>query len=98
MGNTEPAEAIKHYIGEVFIPEYANNFNKELSALDIKLYGKIHFDRSRSDNELNMLHCHLIVSRKEQSNKKKCHHIPTIRIQKKERLKGASTGRTYSNR
>ena len=72
MGNTEQekAEAMKRYIREVFIPEYANNFNKGLSEADIKFYGKIHFDRSRSDNELNM-HCHLIVSRKDQSNKKK---------------------------
>lgn len=72
MGNTEEeqAEAMKHYIREVFIPEYTKNFNKELSASDIKFYGKIHFDRNHSDNELNM-HCHLIVSRKDQSNKKK---------------------------
>ncbi|WP_195373055.1 MULTISPECIES: DUF5712 family protein [Parabacteroides] len=72
MGNTEQekAEAIKRYIREVFIPEYAKNFNKGLSKADIKFYGKIHFDRSRSDNELNM-HCHLIVSRKDQANKKK---------------------------
>lgn len=72
MGNTEQekAEAMKWYIREVFIPEYAKNFNKELSETDIKFYGKIHFDRSRSDNELNM-HCHLIVSRKDQTNKKK---------------------------
>lgn len=72
IGNTEQekAEAMKRYIREVFIPEYAKNFNKGLSEADIKFYGKIHFDRSRSDNELNM-HCHLIVSRKDQSNKKK---------------------------
>ena len=72
MGNTEQekAEAMKRYIKEVFIPKYAKNFNKELSASDIKFYGKIHFDRSRSNNELNM-HCHLIVSRKDQTNKKK---------------------------
>ena len=72
MGNTEQeqAEAMKCYIREVFIPEYAKNFNKGLSAEDIKFYGKIHFDRSRSDNELNM-HCHLIVSRKDQTSKKK---------------------------
>lgn len=61
---------MKRYIREVFIPEYAKNFNKGLSEADIKFYGKIHFDRSRSDNKLNM-HCHLIVSRKDQSNKKK---------------------------
>ena len=72
MGNTEQeqAEAMKRYIREAFIPEYAKNFNKELSETDIKFYGKIHFDRNRSGNELNM-HCHLIVSRKDQSNKKK---------------------------
>lgn len=72
MGNTEQekAEAMKRYIREVFILEYAKNFNKGLSASDIKFYGKIHFDRNRSDNELNM-HCHLIVSRKDQAGKKK---------------------------
>ena len=72
MGNTEQkqAETMKRYIRQVFIPEYAKNCNKELSASDIKFYGKIHFDRSRSENELNM-HCHLIVSRKDQANKKK---------------------------
>ena len=72
MGNTEQeqAEAMKRYIREVFIPEYAKNFNKGLSEADIKFYGKIHFNRSRSDNKLNM-HCHLIVSRKDQTNKKK---------------------------
>ena len=61
---------MKRYIRKVFIPEYAKNFNKGLSEVDIKFYGKIHFDRNRSDNELNM-HCHLIVSRKDQANKKK---------------------------
>lgn len=66
MGNTEQekAEAMKRYVREVFIPEYAKNFNKGLSEADIKFYGKIHFDRSRSNNELNM-HCYLIVSRKD---------------------------------
>ena len=72
MGNTEQeqAKAMKCYIREVFISEYTRNFNKELSEADIKFYGKIHFDRNRSDNRLNM-HCHLIVSRKDQANKKK---------------------------
>ena len=72
MGNTEldQAEAMKRYIREVFVPEYAKNFNKGLSETDIKFYGKIHFDRNRSDNRLN-IHCHLIVSRKDQSNRKK---------------------------
>ena len=89
MGNTEQekAEAMKRYIREVFIPQYANNFNKELSASDIKFYGKIHFDRSRSDNELNM-HCHLIVSRKDQANKKKLSPLTNHKNTKNGVIKG----------
>ncbi|MDF9830159.1 DUF5712 family protein [Parabacteroides sp. PF5-6] len=89
MGNSEQeqAEAMKRYIREVFIPEYAKNFNKGLSAEDIKFYGKIHFDRDRSDNELNM-HCHLIVSRKDQSNKKKLSPLTNHKNTKKGAIKG----------
>lgn len=89
MGNTEQekAEAMKRYIREVFIPEYANNFNKELSASDIKFYGKIHFDRNRSNNELNM-HCHLIVSRKDQTNKKKLSPLTNHKNTKKGTVTG----------
>ena len=89
MGNTEQekAEAMKRYIREVFIPEYAKNFNKGLSEADIKFYGKIHFDRSRSNNELNM-HCHLIVSRKDQSNKKKLSPLTNHKNTKNGVIKG----------
>lgn len=89
MGNTEQekAKAMKRYIREVFIPEYAKNFNKGLSEADIKFYGKIHFDRSRSDNELNM-HCHLIVSRKDQSNKKKLSPLTNHKNTKKGTVTG----------
>lgn len=89
MGNTEQekAEAMKRYIREVFIPEYAKNFNKGLSEADIKFYGKIHFDRDRSDNELNM-HCHLIVSRKDQSNKKKLSPLTNHKNTKKGTVTG----------
>lgn len=89
MGNTEQeqAGAIKRYIREVIIPEYAKNFNKGLSAEDIKFYGKIHFARNRSDNELNM-HCHLIVSRKDQNNKKKLSPLTHHKNTKKGAIKG----------
>ena len=89
MGNTEQeqAEAMRRYIREVFIPEYAKNFNKELSASDIKFYGKVHFDRSRSNNELNM-HCHLIVSRKDQTNKKKLSPLTNHKNTKNGMIKG----------
>jgi hypothetical protein len=84
MGTTEQeqVEAMKRYIREVFIPEYAKNFNKGLSAEDIKFYGKIHFNRDRSENKLNM-HCHLIVSRKDQSNKIKISPLTNHRNTKK---------------
>ena len=89
MGNTEQeqTEAMKRYIREVFIPEYAKNFNKELSASDIKFYGKIHFDRSRSKNKQNM-HCHLIVSRKDQANKKKLSPLTNHKDTKNGVIKG----------
>ena len=89
MGSTEQekAEAMKRYIREVFIPEYAKNFNKGLSKADIKFYGKIHFNRSRSDNELNM-HCHLIVSRKDQTNKKKLSPLTNHKNTKNGVIKG----------
>ena len=84
MGSTEQeqAEAMKRYIREVVIPEYAKNFNR-----DIKFYGKIHFSRDRSDNELNM-HCHLIVSRKDQSNKKKLSPLTNHKNTTKGTVKG----------
>lgn len=89
MGNTEQeqAEAMKRYIREVVIPEYAKNFNKGLSAEDIRFYGKIHFNRDRSNNELNM-HCHLIVSRKDQSNKKKLSPLTNHKNTTKGTVKG----------
>ena len=89
MGNSEQeqAQAMKRYIREVFIPEYAKNFNKELSASDIKFYGKIHFDRSRSKNKQNM-HCHMIVSRKDQANKKKLSPLTNHKDTKNGVIKG----------
>ena len=93
MGSTEveQAEAMKQYIREVFIPEYAKNFNKGLTAEDIKFYGKIHFDRDSTrstDEQKNNLHCHLIVSRKDQSNKKKLSPLTNHRNTKKGMIKG----------
>ncbi|TFD96306.1 clindamycin resistance transfer factor BtgB [Dysgonomonas capnocytophagoides] len=90
MGNTEQeqAEAMRRYIREVFIPEYAKNFNKGLSAEDIKFYGKIHFDRDRSESTEGNIHCHIIVSRKDQSNKMKISPLTNHRNTKKGTIKG----------
>ena len=90
IGTTEQeqAEAMRRYIREIFIPEYAKNFNKELSAEDIKFYGKIHFDRDRSENSENNMHCHLIVSRKDQANKIKLSPLTNHSNTKKGVIKG----------
>ena len=90
MGNTEKeqAESMKRYIREVFIPEYAKNFNKGLSAEDIKFYGKIHFDRDRSEKQEGNMHCHIIVNRKDQSNKVKISPLTNHKNTKKGTVKG----------
>ncbi|WP_221405671.1 DUF5712 family protein [Dysgonomonas massiliensis] len=90
MGTTEQeqAETMKKYVREVFIPEYAKNFNKGLSAEDIKFYGKIHFDRDRSENDDNNMHCHIIVSRKDQANKIKLSPLTNHRNTQKGVIKG----------
>lgn len=90
MGYTEQeqAEAMRRYIREVFIPEYAKNFNKGLSAENIKFYGKVHFDRDRSENKEGNMHCHLIVSRKDQSNKIKLSPLTNHKNTKKGTVKG----------
>jgi hypothetical protein len=95
MGKTEKeqSEAMKRYIREVFIPTYAQNFNTDLTASDIKFFGKIHFKRDRSDNKLNM-HCHLIVSRKDQSNKKKLSPLTNHRNTQKGAIKGGFDRKT----
>lgn len=90
MGNTEQeqAKSMRKYIREVFISEYAKNFNKGLSAEDIKFYGKIHFNRDRSENNDNNMHCHIIVSRKDQANKIKLSPLTNHRNTKKGVIKG----------
>ena len=95
MGKTEKeqSDAMKRYIREIFIPTYAQNFNKDQNANDIKFFGKIHFNRDRSENKLNM-HCHLIVSRKDQSNKKKLSPLTNHRNTKKGAIKGGFDRKT----
>jgi hypothetical protein len=95
MGKTEQeqSDAMKHYIREVFIPAYAKNFNKELDANDILFYGKIHFNRERSE-KASFMHCHLIVSRKDQSNKVKISPLTNHRNTKNGVIKGGFDRKT----
>lgn len=89
MGSTgqEKAETMKRYIRKVLILEYAKNFNKKLFDSDIKFYGEIYFCHSSIDNELNM-HCHLIVSRKDQTGKKKLSPLTNHKNTKNGIIKG----------
>lgn len=52
MSNTEQeqAEAMKRYIREEVIPENTSNFNKRLTAEDIKFYGYISLGTGRATN------------------------------------------------
>ncbi|KAA6324210.1 hypothetical protein EZS27_026438, partial [termite gut metagenome] len=95
MGKTEQeqSDAMKRYIREVFIPSYAGNFNKGLDAHDIPFYGKIHFSRERSE-KASFMHCHLIVSRKDQSNKKKLSPVTNHRNTTKGAIKGGFDRKT----
>lgn len=98
MGATEAeqAEAMRWYIRTVFVPEYARNFNKGLEAEDIKFYGKIHFERDSSRSKgntdetgtVNNMHCHIIVSRKDQANKVKLSPLTNHRSTKKGAIMG----------
>jgi len=96
MGTTEAeqAEAMKQYIREEFIPTYAENLNKDLIADYSRFYGKIYFDRdskrsNHNSNNLNVnnMHCHIIVSRKDQSKKKKLLPVTNHRNTKKGAIK-----------
>lgn len=69
MGTTQEqqARAMKEYIRKDIIPTYAENFNKGLQADNIEYYAKIHFTRN-ADGQTDM-HAHVIISRKDRSNK-----------------------------
>ena len=69
MGATQEqqARAMKEYIRKDVIPTYAENFNKGLKADNIEYYAKVHF--TRNDAGVTDMHAHIIVSRKDRSNK-----------------------------
>lgn len=69
MGATpeEQAEAFKKYINTEVMKYYALGFGKNLEAKDILYYGKIHHARGEKVDE--QMHAHIIVSRKDKSNK-----------------------------
>ena len=84
MGNTpaEQSAALKEYVNDTFIQNYADNFNKGLKKEDINYFAKIHHERG-SKGEANM-HAHIVISRKDMANK--------IKISPQTNHKGTSKG------
>lgn len=71
MGDTpqERSENLKKYVRENVMQQYAENFNKGLSANDIKYYSKIHHERPGKEH--GQMHAHILVSRKDMENRRK---------------------------
>lgn len=63
----ERVSAFREYIRNEVMEVYANNFNKGLSKENIEYYAKIHLERG--DKAGYNMHAHIIVSRKDISNK-----------------------------
>ena len=72
LGETKAnqAQALKDYIRQALMPAYAANFKKGLGAEDILYYAKVHHERNQETGKEDM-HAHIIVSRKDISNKLK---------------------------
>ncbi|NDV68931.1 DUF5712 family protein [Dysgonomonas sp. 25] len=71
MGKTpqKQSAAMKEWIRNDVMKNYAENFNKGLNEKDIKWHGKIH--HGRGENTDHQMHCHILISRKDMSNTKK---------------------------
>lgn len=69
MGNTpeEQSAALKIYINDSFIQNYADNFNKDLKKEDINYFAKIHHERGAKGE--NNMHAHIVIGRKDKSNR-----------------------------
>lgn len=64
---TEQSEKLKEYIRDDVMQKYAEGFGKGLNANDIEYYAKVHHCRGKGG--VTDMHAHIIVSRKDRSNK-----------------------------
>jgi hypothetical protein len=89
LGETkaEQSQALKDYIRQALMPAYAANFNKGLAAADILYYAKVHHERNQQTGKEDM-HAHIIVSRKDISNKLKLSPATNHRGTQKGAVKG----------
>lgn len=64
---SEQSDALKEYINKEVMKLYADGFKKELRADDLLYFAKIH--HTRDEKEGDQMHAHVIVSRKDKSNR-----------------------------
>lgn len=69
MGKTqaEQSQKLKEYIRDDVMSKYAEGFGKGLNANDIEYYAKVHYCRDKGGT--TDMHAHIIVSRKDRTNK-----------------------------
>ncbi|WP_312391145.1 DUF5712 family protein [Chryseobacterium sp.] len=82
----ERSDALKNYVRNAVMQEYAENFGKGLQAKDIMYYGKIHHQRNMK-NEIDM-HVHIVVSRKSLDKKMKISPMTNHKNTTKGQVKG----------
>jgi hypothetical protein len=89
LGETkaQQSQALKAYVRQALMPAYAANFNKGLGAEDILYYAKVHHERNQETGKED-LHAHIIVSRKDRSNKLKLSPATNHRGTQKGAVKG----------
>jgi len=99
MGKTikEQSQAMKNYINDNVMPQYAENFNKGLTSKDIMYFAKVHHERGEDKGEGN-LHAHIIVSRKDIANKKKLSPQTNHKGTSKGVVKGGFDRSTFFNK
>lgn len=98
LGKTpeEQSEKLKDFVRHEVMEKYAENFKKELNAIDLMYYGKIHHERKTNKEEGN-LHIHIIVSRKSKDGRLKLSPMTNHQNTKKGAVKGGFTRIDYYN-
>ena len=98
MGKTpeERSANFKKYINEGLMERYAENFGKDLQAKDLMYYGKIHHERGSKTGE--QMHAHIIVSRKDITNKIKLSPQTNHRGTRKGAIKGGFDRTEFYNK
>jgi len=84
----EQSKALKDYINYEVMQKYGENFkDRGLNADNIRYFAKIHYERD-TRKEGNNMHCHIIVSRKDNENALKLSPLTNHKSTSKGAVKG----------